>query len=233
MGSQATERARASRRWRRAALILGTIVLSFGCSPLNTLSFLMPGDTRTPPECPLVTKEKKEVKIVVIASSTGLDPRPETYGAEQDLAERLIQVLKKSFAEDREKVTFVPNYQVRSYQNKTTTAQTPYEVGKHFQADRVINLEVGPISLYKDGSARQLFFGRIELSLTCTDMSKPREEGPVYRQEYIQEYPRSGEIAADGSNPAFFRARFLDYVARDLGHFFTPFDEVDRKMGRE
>jgi hypothetical protein len=233
MGSHAMSGADANRKWRRAALILGTIVLSFGCSPLSTLSFLMPGDTRTPPECPLVSKDKKEVKIVVTGSCTGLDARPETYGAEHDLAERLIQILKKSCAEDREKVTFVPYYQVRSYQNKATAAQTPYEVGKHFQADKVINLEVGPISLYKEGSAHQLFYGRIELSLTCTDMSKPQEEGPVFRQEYIQEYPRRGEIPADGSNPAFFRAHFLDYVARDLGHFFMPYDEVDRKMAPE
>jgi hypothetical protein len=232
MGWEAKDRAQARRRWRAVGLILGTVVLGIGCGPLNAISFLLQGDPRIPPDYPLTSKDNREVKIVVLASATGLDPRPETYGGDQELAERLIQALRKCYAEDRQRVTIVPAYQVHSYQNKSTGAQTPYEVGKHFQADKVINLEVGPLSLYKQGSARTLFQGQIEVSVSVTDMSRPPEDGPIFRKEHRCEYPKIEE-PADGRDPAVFRAKFLDFVARDLSHFFTPHDARDERMGGE
>jgi hypothetical protein len=226
MGDRVTDRERADRRWRRAALILGIVVLSIGCSPLEALYFLWPSDPKFPPECSLVDKGKKETKVVILASASLADPRPETFGAEQDLAERLCQVLTKRYADDHEHVKFVPPYRVRDYNNQNPS-QTPYEVGKHFEADRVVYLEISKLELYQRGSGRQLFSGHMEMTVTVTDMSKDREEGP-YRKEYIQDFPRTGPICADGNNPALFRSTFLDHVAKDLSRTFTSYTTDDR-----
>jgi hypothetical protein len=232
MGEQISARLCADRRWRRAALILGVIVLGIGCSPLTAFYYLWPSDPKFPAECPL-TCEKKESKVVILASASFVDPRPETYGAEQDLAEHLIRVLKKHYDESKEKVKIVPHYMVRDFHNKNPNPMTPYEVGKHFKADKVVYLEVEKMSLYKAGSARQLFFGHVEMTVTVTDMAKEREEGPVFNKPYIQDYPRSGEIIADGSNPGFFRAAFLDHVAKDLSRNFVPYSTDDKLETRK
>jgi hypothetical protein len=228
----ATDRVRRERLWRAAALVLGAAVLSLGCSPLTVISFLWPGDSRIKPEYPLVCKDKKETKIVVLAAFTALDTVPETNGADQELAERLITVLKKKYEEDGQKVKIVPHYQVRDYHNKSPFAQTPYEVGKHFDADKVVYLEIGRMSLYKEKSNHTLFSGRVDMTVTATDMHLPREEGPPFHQEYVCEYPQGRELPADGSNPSLFRATFLDHVANDLSRFFTPYElDPGDKMG--
>jgi hypothetical protein len=224
MASRATDRTRADRLWLGAALVLGAVVLSIGCSPLTVISFLWPGDDRMQPDHPLLCKDKKETNIVVLASFTTLDTRPETNGADQELAERLTGVLKKRYEEDREKVKFVPHYQVRDYHNKNPFVQTPHEVGQHFHVDKVVYLEISRMTLYKEKSFNQLFLGRVDMTVTVTDMNRPREEGPAFHKEYVCEHPRGHEIPADNSNPAFFRADFLDHVANDLARFFTPYE---------
>jgi hypothetical protein len=228
MSDRPADREWSDRRWRRTAVILAIFVLGIGCSPMSAFYFLWPQDPKFQPECPLTCEKKKETKIVVLASSSLLDPRPESYGAEQDLAERLIQVVKKYYEEEKEKVKIVPHYMVRDFHNKNPNPLTPYEVGKHFQADKVVYLEVDKLSLYKEGSARQLFFGHVEMTVTVTDMSKEREESRVFDKPYIQDYPRTGEIMADGSNPAFFRAQFLNHVANDLSRRFIPYETKNR-----
>jgi hypothetical protein len=234
MAKRVKDRKRRDRAWRLAALVLGAVVLSIGCSPLEAFYFLWPTDPKFPPECPLVCKDKKETVVVIYASATMLDTRPETYGAEQELAERLIAVLKKRYEEDGEKVKIIPHYRVRDWRNKEPRAQTPYEVGKHFEADKVVYLEVSKMSLYKPGSSNLLFFGRLEMTITVTDMHQEPEAGPIYRKEYVRQYPRTGEIAADGSNPAMFCAAFLNNVANDVSrlfHSYTTEEKLDRDSG--
>jgi hypothetical protein len=224
MSRPATDRARTDRLWRLAALVLGAAVLSLGCSPLTIISFLWPGDSREKPAYSLICKDKKETKVVVLASFTSLDTRPECHAADQDIAERLIAVLKKQYEEDKENVKLVPHYQVRDYRNKNTAGQTPYDIGKHFHADKVVYLEVSRLDLYKEGSQHTLFEGRADITVTVTDMNRPREEGPAFHEEYVCQHPLSGPIPADGSNPASFRANVVDHVANGLSRYFTPYE---------
>jgi hypothetical protein len=174
--------------------------------------------SKVQPDCPLAWKE---TSVVVYAIATTLVPTPETKGAEQELAERLIKVLKKRYEDDGEKVKIVPLYLVRAYQNKAPHAQSPFEVGKQFQADKVVCLEVSKMSLYKEGGFNQLFFGRLEMTVSVTDMHKERENGPIFRKECVRYYPRTGVIEADSCNPAIFRGAFLTNVAEKVSSYFT------------
>lgn len=219
---------RRERLWRAAAAILGAVLLGLGCSPLNAFYFLWPADPKFPPECPLACKDKKETTLVVFASLAAADMHPETFGADQELTERLIQVLRQRFQEEKENIKIVPPYLVRQYRNQDIAVQTPYEIGKHFHADKVVYLEIHSLSLYKSGSYHQLFFGQVSMTVTVTDLSQPQEAGPIFRKEYIRSYPRSGEIPAEGSNPAYFRAHFLDNVAQDVARYFTPYTTDDK-----
>jgi hypothetical protein len=228
MDAQATDRERVERRWRRAALILGAIVLSLGCSPLTIISFLWP-DNKTQPSCPIAAEDnKKEVTLLVLASFSTIPLESEIMSADQELAERLIEELKKRFKEEGLKVKVIPHYLVQNYKNKTEFPESPYDVGKHFKADKVLSLEVGRLTLYKEKSFKQLFHGRAEISLVVTDVSEPPEASRRWSKEYVSVYPRTGEIPAGDSNPAQFRALFLDHVAKDMTHYFTPYDVVDR-----
>jgi hypothetical protein len=66
-----------------------------------------------------------------------------------------------------------------------------------------------------------LFRGRAEISIDVVDVHK-HSEGPIYREEYTVEYPRTkGPIPADGKSPVQFRQAFLAVVARELSWRFT------------
>jgi hypothetical protein len=230
MGSQATDRAGVEWRWRLAALVLGSIVLSIGCSPFMLVPFLWP-EGKTPPPCPLADSAKKESAIVVMASFTTLPDRPEIMNADQQLAEILIEALQKRFAEEKLKVKIIPHYMVQNYQNKTEFPETPYDVGKHFQVDKVVSLEVGNLSLYQKGG-RQLFLGRAEITVVATDIHQPRETSRIWQKEYITTWPRTGEIMADDGNPAQFRGGFLDHIAKDMTRYFIPYT-AEQRVGVE
>ncbi len=60
----AVRAARVERRWRLAALVLGAFVLSIGCNPLATFSFIFEPDHMVAPKCPIAC-DGKEVKVVI------------------------------------------------------------------------------------------------------------------------------------------------------------------------
>ncbi len=207
------------RRWRLPALLLVLLVVTLGCNPLQYFCYFLTPDPRTPPDFKL-SSDKKETKVV-LWSSRGLDVKPELFGADDDLLVGMSKIMKKRYEEDKEKVQIVPPYQVKNYVNRELKAVTAYDVGEHFHADYVVNIEVNSMSLYRQGSFNQLFLGKAEIYLSVTDLSQPREAGLAFEQHYTLEYPKSGEIPVDGASPGLFRAQFLNRVATDLARYFT------------
>jgi hypothetical protein len=230
MVRQTTSRA----RWKCwALLLLAAVALNFGCAPLQVIAFFWPGDTRFPPRCPLADENNKEVKLVVMASfsSPSLAELDELRGADQALAERMIRELKQHFDQDKKKVTIVPYYLVKSYLSRSAQTDTPYEVGKHFKADKVLTMEINDMSLYAKGSDHTLYLGKAAIRLTVMETNVPSEEGVRFDENYICEYPKTAPVPVDG-NLARFRSIFLDNIAKGVAHYFTPYDTKDRlEMG--
>jgi hypothetical protein len=208
-------------------LLLALVVPTVGCNPAFSLYYFIMPEPRTPPDRAL-TCEGRESKVVVMATNAGMELRTELFSADQDLVQGLCNTMQKRFAENGEKVKFVPPYQVKNYLGQQTSVRTPYEVGKHFKADYVVCLEIASMSLYKKGSANTLYFGTADIHLSVTDMSAPREEGPVWDTRYACEYPKSGEDTADSMPVGIFRARFLNRMATDMARYFTTSRTSDK-----
>jgi hypothetical protein len=98
----------------------------------------------------------------------------------------------------------------------------PVDVGKHFQADFVIDLEIGNLSLYEPGSANQLYRGQVdEINVRVVDVEKP-EEGPIYEEAYSCSYPKTrGPVPVTDGNARGFRQAFLSHIAKELSWRFT------------
>lgn len=208
-------------------------IMSLGCNP-GTLYFLMPWmQDETPPKIPLTT-DKKEVTVVIQAGHANPmeapDFNPEFQTVDRDLCDRLGQALKKRYDDNRDRIKIIPHYQVRSFINKNGDSRlvSPYEVGKHFSADYVINLEINGMSFYEAGSSKQLFRGKTEISLGVFDMTKPREEGPVAEESYRTEYPSTGPIDAGNTSVIQFRNLFLTRIAKDLSRLFASSQRDER-----
>ena len=216
-------------RW---PLLLGVLAFSFGCDPISSLSFLlMPWcDDNVPPQVQIAAPHK-DVTVVMLASfASPLDMPLELQGVEHDLCDRLAQAMKKQYEQNREKVKIVPYYKVKSYLNRDANGELipKREIGKHFKADYVINLEINSMSFYLPGSRQQLYGGKAEVAITVFETKQPKGEGPIFEKVHHVEFPSTGPIDASGSSVALFREMFLDRIAKDLSKYFAAYPHDER-----
>jgi hypothetical protein len=215
--------------WRLAALIL-TATACFGCNLLSLPFFLATGmDPKHEPKCKLASTEKdKEVRLVLIAYS-GMETRPEFLRVDRELTTLLARELLKGFKENKEKVTIVAPSKIEKYKDEHPNWRTlgAAEIGKYFDADYVIDLEIESLSLYEPGSGNQLYRGRGSIAIAVADVSKP-DEDPMYREVYTAEYPKArGPVPVGDGNANQFRQLFLAQVAKELSWRFTAHPTSD------
>ena len=221
------------RRWRWAAAILGTVVFSIGCNPAMLSYFLLFGkEDKNEPDCQIAAKGK-DVKLVIVSAFSGLETRPELVQVDYELAERLTQVLKKRFQENKDKVSIVSPSQVKLFQSKHPDWRewSMRDIGKHFGADYVLSLEINAMSLYEKGSFNRLYHGQTEIGMAVTEVGKPAGEDKKWDNIYTTIYPNArGPIPADDSSVAQFRMLFLNHVAKDISKRFAAYPNDERFM---
>jgi len=228
-----------STRWNRMAaygrwspVFVLVAVLSTGCmNPASLAMMIAPfKDDKEPAKVSLTKKTKEPTVVITAAFSNPLETRPEFQTADRELCEKLAQMLKGRFEKNKEKIKLIPYYKVKSYLNKDVDGVlvSRREVGKHFNADFVINLDITSMSFYEEGSYRQLFTGNTEIMVTVFDIHQDEGEGPIHEQVYRLRYPDSGPIMAGESSVLEFRSMFLAAVAGDMSKIFAPYDTDEK-----
>jgi hypothetical protein len=213
----------AAARWKRwAGLIVLLVLVTAGCNPFTMPFFLLGGlDPKYDPDFRLAN-DKKDVKVVILTYCP-LEMRPELAGADRELTSLLSQHLQSESKANKETIHVVSNSKLQRFKDEHPNwkALSPGEIGKYFDADYVIDLEITALTLYEQGSNNQLFRGRAGVSVAVIEVAKAGEE-PVFRKEYDCEYPRTrGPVPISDSNPQKFRLEFLTRVATDLTWLFT------------
>jgi hypothetical protein len=219
---------KASRR-----VLLGVLLLlasGVGCNPFLFPSYILGvfNDTKIPPEYELYKtarkeKDKREFKLVVIPER-GRGLSPDFFGQERKLADTFVRKLEKSFEENKEKIKIVPLKEVEAYRNKFPRdewkAMLPQEIGKHFGADYVIDMELSSLSLYEPKSFGQFFHGTCRLSLTLVDVDK---DEPIKRWDPSLTYPKDGknQVVDMDNNVEKFRQEFFERIAGRLVRYMT------------
>jgi hypothetical protein len=234
MAEQANNHRRGPRReraWRVAALILTVVVASIGCDPVQTLNFILTpfSDAAIDPDCPL-TIPNKESKVVVLAAPGDVEPNLQFKGADDILCRRLIALLDERFKEHKDKVKIVPFTKVAAYRNKHPDwlTQSKRDIGKYFEADFVLYLELGPMAMYEKGSNGLLYRGSVEINMTLVDVNQDEGEGTKFQDIYSCMYPTHGPEDATAMSPARFQANFMEHVAKDLLIQFAPHETRDK-----
>jgi hypothetical protein len=213
---------RSWRRLRLAGLLVVAAALAAGCN-LSALPYFLSGaEAKQPPILMKLASDdkKKEVKVAIFVYS-GVSDRPEFMCLERELSGALTRYLKDGCKANEEKVDIIPPGKVQDYKNTHPDwhAESLQELGKHFEADYVIYIEVMSMSLYEQGSAKQLYRGKAELAVTVVNMKTP-DDDPI-EQPYRCEYPASRPIMADDQNARQFYTSFLNYVAEHIAWYFT------------
>ena len=168
-------------RARWTLLLVGLLVVSTaaGCNPITALALLLGGrQDKVPPEYALEPASgKKEIKVLVLTSAS-LNISEDFIGADRMLASEFTKTLSESAKANKQKLTVVPTSQVEKYKQDrpgSWRAQDPTKIGKHFEVDYVIDLEVLRLSLYQPKS-RELMHGRVTVGVAAYNLNKPDDE---------------------------------------------------------
>jgi hypothetical protein len=227
-------------RWKRrtayvvvSASVLFVAAVSAGCITPASLAmpFMLFTEDKIDAKMPLPKdKKKKEVTVVLLASfANPLETRPEFQTVDRELCEKLAVEMKKRFDANREKIKIIPYHKVKSFLNKdpdlNLTAKR--EIGKHFDADYVINLEINSMAFY-EGSFRQMFRGTTEIMVTVFDVKQDEGDPPIYNDIYRTQYPEHTPIDAGSESVLSFRSAFLNRLGRDLSRWFAAYPSDER-----
>ena len=216
--------------WRLAALLVVAFLLTLGCNPIQTIAYFIAPDSIEPPKCQLAVKGK-DVKVLLIATLPGpLPSDPALMRSDWDLSARLTRLLEERYKENKDRVKVVPPSQVKNYMNSHPRWRElpPQDIGKHFDADWVINLEIMSISLFDRSSANFFYHGNAEIQVTVTDVHKPIGEGEVLSEPYQLEYPKSHPLERSEMSIPKFREQFIDRIAKDLAQYFAAHEPRDK-----
>jgi hypothetical protein len=223
-----------SQRWL-LSILLGLSVLGLGCNVLSLPFFLFGPEPKVPPKMQLASEDKKQKVRVVILTLGGLETRPELSGTDRELTRKLAQHLLEGFKANEEKVAVVPPSKVDEFKADNPNWRTldfKTDIGKHFDADYVIVLEIRSLSLYQNGSGNTLFRGKANLGVSLINVFDPDEA--TKQEEFSEQFPteNKGEIAVGDMTVIQFREQFIEYIANKLSWWFTAHPTKDDYMCR-
>ena len=210
-------------KWaRRAVWATLAAVLTVGCSPLTTIGFLLHRNERVPAEVPLKPKEaadgskKEEVTVALLVSPQPGSASVEFAGAERELASMMAKMLPEMAKGGKQKVAVVPPSKVDTFKMHNPNWRTirAAEIGKKLGADFVLDITLGPVSVYQPGSLKNLYQGKTEVSVEVYDVADPVAEPQHYVHPFS--YPKTGFKDATEVPIGQFRMEFLTRLSREL-----------------
>jgi hypothetical protein len=204
--------------------MFGTAMM--GCNPILMTAYLLNRgeDPKMAAEFPLKPqpdRKKEPVKVVVLTSCAPGVPA-ELINVDRLLASDFIPLLEGRCQANKENVVIKKSQPIEEFkrENPDWRNMHPLEIGKHFQADYVIDIEVLSISMYEVRS-RQLMKGRARIAMSAYDCSRPIKEPAYNPSEFIFDYPTTHAVSIDDVPPTAFRQRFVKRIANDLVLPFT------------
>lgn len=212
-------------RWR-LRIIAGVMVLAsagIGCNPFNLAYFLSGGpEAKVEPELKLAEKDH-EINVLILAYSTA-DVQNEQVGVDRQLGTLVQRQLQDRCQVNKEKVKIVPIHKVEKFKadHPGWKSMGAAEIGRQFDADFVVDLELVRLGLYEPGSHRQLYKGTCKVDVSVLDVRKP-QDGPVLKKSITVEYPKSRgpKPVMDDNNTEKFRDEFINRIATEICWLFT------------
>jgi hypothetical protein len=218
--------------WRRigAAGLLAALCC-VGCDFGSLMYFLSP-EPKCEPELRRLAADGvgKEPRVVLLVSTRGLETRPELIQADRQLAELLAKQLRDQCAANQERLAIVAPRKVEEFKGSHPNWQALdlREIGRSFNADYAVEVELDSLSLYEKGT-QDLFRGRAEVTLALVEVNHP-EQG-VERRQWTCVYPSEANgvaVGFDASAPQF-RQAFLEHLARRLAWNFTSHSQEEER----
>jgi hypothetical protein len=126
-----------------------------------------------------------------------------------------------------EGVTIVPPRQVEDYRQRgyRTEYEAAYKIGEHFQADRVLRIELLTFATREESSA-SLFRGRADVMLAVYDVHAENPTDPPWQGRLQVYYPPSGPLTVAQVTEQQVFTRTLNLLGERVAQKFYDHDEA-------
>jgi hypothetical protein len=208
-----------------AAVFVAFAFAASGCNPLTGAYFMLFGvDDKIAPEFKIGSSGKNPNHVLILVTMIQ-ESKSDLLGVERQMATAICKQLEAECKANKEKIKIVPVYKVEEFKTNNPGWRTmrATEIGRQFDVDFVIDVEVKNMYLYEKDSRKSLFHGRGAINLTVTDVAKSADEGPVHQRQITVEYPKAkGPIPADDDmSVERFRELFVQKIAQDVSWQLT------------
>jgi hypothetical protein len=213
-----------SRRLFLTALAAG-VGLQAGCNFGSLAFFLMPEQRLEAKLKHLASTDEKTKPKVLILAHAALDLDTDFLHAERELAENLTREIKALAAAFREKIELVPQRQVEEYKNMHPRWKSLEltEIGKKFNADYVIYLDIHSMSM-KNPKNVNMLSGKTNITVTLCDVKNPEDSPSAMPFTFVYPTEERGGVPIDNdTHPTKFRQEFLARAARKLAFYFMKY----------
>ena len=222
-----------------AGMVGGLSVVGCGADGGAMAYFLMPEQRIEPKMKHLaVAKDTKKPtpRVVIVTWTADLETRPEFINADRQLAELLGRDLKELAKTSEEKLDVISGRKVEEFKNNHPKWREMelWEMGKAFDADHLIYLEFNKLSLYEPNSNRMLMRGNANITITLVDVKNPDGLPSHETMNCVHPGDAPGPVPVEDMQPFQFREKFLNYVSRQMSHYFAKYPRDERiQMGSE
>ena len=204
---------------KRLGLIAGILLaagMTTGCNLFYLPILLFGPEPTIPAEMKQIgSKEKREQLNLLVLTYAGPETRPEFIKFDRDLAAVIANEMRETYKSNGEHVKVISTSKVEKFKQEHQNWQTmePAEIGKRFDADWVVYVEVDndTLSLYERGSARELFRAHADYSVTLINVHDPEEKK---QKQFSYTYPGEAKaLQASDSTATLFKQKFLEQIA--------------------
>lgn len=217
---------------RRALLLTFTAAAAglCGCDAATLAYFLSPETKEQPGLAKVVSEDKKKVTKLMILPSLSQDLIDKEYlQADRDLGTMIYKQMNTLLEVNGQKMTIISPYKVEEFKSKHPNWQNlePAAIGRQFNVDYVMLVDIQSMSMYEPGSSRQLYRGRMNLEVSLITVNHPDTDPQTCSLNLA--YPsdaKPAQVDADMPWPQF-RMKFLTNIAKQITWKFLEHEKHD------
>jgi hypothetical protein len=193
---------------------LGLALSTSGCAQFVLLGLLLGGPPSIEPDFDAETGKslkKKDIKVVVVCYA----PTELKWNFPSIDDEIAAQVSYRLFANKIQCIE--PDY-VRAWVDQHPDWEVASEIGKAFDADYVIEIELESFSLYEEGNTTSLYRGKTVGTVHVSDMHNDGDR--IFNKELDFSFPTKVPRSAYDQSLISFKREYLSRLAENVGFMF-------------
>jgi hypothetical protein len=189
-------------------------------------------EVRGKPKFPLKPRTNgldQEVRVVALLSCAPA-VTPEYAGFDRLVSVEFAKCLEDRCAENKQIVKVVKPAEMEAYkkENPEWRGVHPTEIGRKFQADYVIDVEILDVALFEPGTRREQMRGNATIAQTVYDLSQNGREPAFSPPDFDVVFPLKQVVSRNDLPVSLFRSQFVKHLAEQLVIPFTGRSQIER-----